>query len=63
MYVIDGAGKLVYQGGIDDKPTANPADIDGARNHVTAALTDLKNGRTIRVAQSRAYGCSVKYAN
>lgn len=63
MYVIDGAGKLVYQGGIDDKPTANPADIDGARNHVTAALTDLKNGRTIRVAQSRAYGCSVKYAS
>ncbi|MEO9467454.1 thioredoxin family protein [Parasphingorhabdus sp.] len=63
MYVIDGAGKLVYQGGIDDKPTANPADIKGARNHVAAALSDLKSGNAIRIAQSRAYGCSVKYAS
>lgn len=63
MYIVDGAGKLVYQGGIDDKPTANPADIKGARNHVTAALSDLKNGKAISVAQSRAYGCSVKYAS
>lgn len=63
MYVVDKAGTLVYAGGIDDKPTANPADIAGARNHVTAALTELKAGKPVSVATSRPYGCSVKYAD
>jgi len=63
MYVINKSGKLVYQGGIDDKPTANQADIKGARNHVTAALNDLNSGKIVRVASSRPYGCSVKYAS
>lgn len=61
LYVIDPAGRLVYQGGIDDKPTANAADIAGARNHVTAALAELKAGKPVSVAESRPYGCSVKY--
>ncbi|MEP2101131.1 MAG: thioredoxin family protein [Parasphingorhabdus sp.] len=63
MYIIDGSGKLVYQGGIDDKPTANKADIKGARNHVMAALNELKAGKSVSVAQSRPYGCSVKYGS
>ena len=63
MYIIDGSGKLIYQGGIDDKPTANPADIKTARNHVTAALGEIKAGKTVSVAQSRPYGCSVKYVS
>lgn len=63
MYVVNKAGTLVYAGGIDDKPTANPADIKGARNYVLAALSDLKAGKGISVATSRPYGCSVKYAD
>jgi hypothetical protein len=62
MFVIDGAGVLRYQGGIDDKPTANPADIAGARNHVTAAIAELKAGKPVSVPETRSYGCSVKYA-
>jgi AhpC/TSA family len=62
MYVIDPAGKLVYMGGIDDTPTANPADIKTAKNYVTAALADLKAKRPVAVATSKPYGCSVKYA-
>jgi peroxiredoxin len=62
MYIIDGSGILVYQGGIDDKPTANPADIKDARNHVLAALKEIKAGEKVSVAQARPYGCSVKYA-
>jgi peroxiredoxin len=62
MYVIDKGGKLIYQGGIDDKPTANPADIKDARNHVLAALAEVKAGKPVSVASSRPYGCSVKYA-
>lgn len=61
MYVIDPAGTLVYAGAIDSKPTANPADIPGATNHVKAALAESLAGKPVSVAQTRAYGCSVKY--
>ncbi|MEZ0244000.1 MAG: thioredoxin family protein [Sphingomonas sp.] len=63
MYIIDANGRLVYRGGIDDKPTADQADIAGARNHVTAALAELRAGKPVSVAETRPYGCSVKYAN
>jgi thiol-disulfide isomerase/thioredoxin len=63
MYVVNRAGILVYAGGIDDKPTPNPADINGARNHVLAALAELKSGKPVSVATSRPYGCSVKYSD
>jgi peroxiredoxin len=61
MYVIDPAGTLVYRGAIDDKPTQDKADIPGARNHVLAALAELKAGKPVSVPTSRAYGCNVKY--
>ena len=61
LYIVDAKGTLVYAGGIDDKPTPNPADVNGARNHVLAALSDLKAGKAVTVATSRPYGCSVKY--
>ncbi|WP_334655122.1 redoxin family protein [Sphingomonas panaciterrae] len=63
MYLIDASGKLVYQGGIDDKPTANKADIAGAHNHLLAALGEVKAGKKVSVAEARPYGCSVKYAD
>ena len=62
MYVINSGGSLVYNGGIDDKPTQDKADIEGARNHVLAALSELKAGKAVSVPTSRAYGCAVKYS-
>ena len=62
MYLIDAGGRLVYQGAIDDKPTADQGDIAGARNHVLAALGEVKAGKKVSVAETRPYGCSVKYA-
>lgn len=62
LYIIDPTGKLVYQGGIDDKPTNSAADIATARNHVLAALGEVKAGKPVSVAETRPYGCSVKYA-
>ena len=61
MYVIDGDGTLVYMGGIDDRPTANIADIDGATNYVRNALAALDAGAQVDPAVTRPYGCSVKY--
>jgi len=62
MYVVDKAGKLVYMGGIDDKPVADPASLKGAKNHVVAALADVKAGRAVSTPASKPYGCSIKYA-
>lgn len=62
MYVIDPNGKLIYSGAIDNKPTANPDDIKGATNYVEAALTEAMAGQPVATPNSRAYGCSIKYA-
>ncbi len=61
IFVIDAKGTLAYQGAIDDKPTADPADIKGAKNLVLAALSDVRAGKPVAVATSKPYGCSVKY--
>lgn len=61
MYVIDSAGKLVYMGGIDDKPTNNPADIPVSKNYVRAALGEVMAGKPVSEPVTRAYGCSIKY--
>jgi hypothetical protein len=62
MYVVNPAGNLVYAGAIDDRPTADAADIEGARNHVLAALSELRAGTPVSVSTSRPYGCNVKYS-
>lgn len=61
MYVINPAGKLVYAGGIDDKRSANPADVKTAKNFVRAALDETLAGKPVSVATATPYGCSVKY--
>jgi peroxiredoxin len=61
MYVINPEGKLVYAGAIDSKATANKADIQGATNYVTAALTESMAGKAVSKATTEPYGCSVKY--
>jgi peroxiredoxin len=61
MYIVDPQGKLVYAGGIDDKRSANPADIPSSKNFVRAALDETLAGKPVSVATSTPYGCSVKY--
>jgi hypothetical protein len=61
LYIVDPAGKLVYAGGIDSIPSANPADIARATNYVDQSLAEALAGRPISQPVTRAYGCSVKY--
>ena len=61
MYVINPDGELIYKGGIDDKPTTDEADIEGAKNYVVAALNAAMNGNEVQVKKAPPYGCSVKY--
>jgi len=61
MWVIDPNGKVVYAGGIDDKPTFRPADVKDAKNFVAAALDESMAGKAVTTAAAAPYGCSVKY--
>jgi peroxiredoxin len=61
MFIIDPQGKLIYSGAIDNRPTADAGDIQGADNYVSDALTAAMAGKPVANSYTRAYGCSVKY--
>jgi len=61
MFVITADGEVAYKGAIDDNSSANPADIEGATNYVTAALDAVAAGEPVETASTKPYGCSVKY--
>ena len=61
MFVINPEGKIVYEGAIDSKPSSNPSDISGATNYVKVALEESMGGKTVSNANTKPYGCSVKY--
>jgi AhpC/TSA family len=62
MFIINPDGTLIYDGAIDDRPTTDTADVNGAKNYVSQALSEAMAGKPVSVATSRPYGCSVKYA-
>jgi peroxiredoxin len=61
MFVINPEGKIVYEGAIDSKASANPADIAGATNYVKVALDESLASKTVSNATTKPYGCAVKY--
>ena len=62
MYIIDPKGTLAYMGAIDDKPTSSASSLEGARSYVRQAIAELKAGKPVSEASTKAYGCVVKYA-
>ena len=58
FYIIRRDGRLAYQGAMDDDPSVD--DLHG-RNYVRAALDDIRQGQTIKDAETRPYGCAVEY--
>ena len=61
MFVINPEGKIIYEGAIDSKATPNPADISSSTNYVKVALDESLSGKTVSTANTKPYGCSVKY--
>ncbi|MCW5592302.1 MAG: thioredoxin family protein [Burkholderiales bacterium] len=61
MFIVDPSGKVVYNGAIDDKRSADVKDMRTANNFVFAALMDLKNGKPVAIASNAPYGCTIKY--
>lgn len=60
MFIIDPAGKVAYNGAIDDDPSgrkAKPARV----NYVDGGLAAELAGKAVNPAVTQPYGCSVKY--
>jgi hypothetical protein len=60
MFVIDKSGTLVYAGAIDDQPDPE-RDPRKAHNYVRDAVNKTLAGEQVTVAQTKPYGCAVKY--
>jgi len=63
IVIINPKGVVIYNGAIDDKPTADVEDIATAKNY---ALTNLKlamEGKPVEEATTRPYGCGIKYSD
>lgn len=72
MFVIDAEGVLVYRGGIDNAPIGRvdperpryaDSPADAVVNYVDGALQDLRASQPLRLSDTPAYGCSVKYSS
>ena len=61
LFIIDPRGTLIYQGAIDDTPSADVADVKTAKNYVSAALDEAMSGKPVAINTTKSYGCSVKY--
>ena len=63
MVVITPTGEIVYNGAIDDRPSPDPATLNGATNYLVNALGAAMNGNAVSPATTQPYGCSVKYGS
>jgi len=63
IFIINPKGALIYNGAIDDRPTTDVSDVNGAKNYATLALEEATSGKPVSNPTSRPYGCSVKYAD
>ncbi len=61
MFIVGKDGKLVYRGAIDNDPQGDMTS--GKINYVNQALTEILSGKAVSVPETKAYGCTVKYAN
>ncbi|HUP91017.1 MAG TPA: redoxin domain-containing protein [Solimonas sp.] len=61
MFLVNPEGKLIYAGGVDSIPSADPDDIKAAKPYVKVALAEAMSGKPVTDAVTQPYGCSVKY--
>lgn len=59
VFILDKSGSIVYQGALDNDPDG---DLEtGKINYVDQVLSELTAGKPVSVAETKSYGCSVKY--
>jgi hypothetical protein len=63
MFVIS-KGKVVYRGAIDNSPDGEMGSPEGGKlvSYVEEAIAAARAGKPVATAETKAYGCGVKYA-
>jgi peroxiredoxin len=64
LFVINPEGVLVYKGAIDNSPDGEGKSPEGGKlvNYVDNAIGAVKTGAKVEPAETKAYGCGVKYS-
>ena len=57
VFVVDGTGTVVYRGYVDDSAKKEERKTTG----LTDALSSLMNGRDVPNADTKAFGCTIKW--
>ncbi len=60
IFIIDTEGNIVYNGAIDNAPMGKVSNDQKLVNYVDAALEELIP-KTVTIAKTKPYGCTVKY--
>ena len=65
VMIVDEKGTLVYRGAVDNSPDGEGESPTGGKlvSYVDSTLADLAAGRPVATAETKAYGCSVKYGH
>jgi peroxiredoxin len=65
MFVVNGQGTLIYRGAIDNSPDGEGESPIGGNlvNYVDEALDATKANQPVKVPETKAYGCGVKYGS
>jgi peroxiredoxin len=63
LFVINAEGILVYRGAVDNSPDGEGESPEGGKlvSYLEAAVASVLAGQPVSAAQTKAYGCSVKY--
>ncbi len=60
-FIIDTKGNIVYSGAFDNAPLGKVPEGAQYVNYIDKALTELTAGKIVSIAETKPYGCSVKY--
>lgn len=65
LMIVDPSGNLAYRGAVDNSPDGEGESPSGGKlvSYVDEAIAAVTSGRAPVPAETKAYGCSVKYAH
>jgi peroxiredoxin len=61
MILLGVDSEVMYNGAVDSINSIDQEDVDRAEKYFYNAMIAAKKGETIDIAQSKPYGCSIKY--
>ncbi|MGD0597354.1 MAG: redoxin domain-containing protein [Sedimentisphaerales bacterium] len=61
-FIIDAKGNIAYSGAFDNAPLGKIPEGAQYINYIDKALGELTGGKAVSTAETKPYGCSVKYA-